>query len=59
MLLCLIIGFMSCKDTKKEEAEAKAMVEQVETIEKEVDSISDSLDKEAKELEAALDELDN
>lgn len=58
-MLTLLIGFVSCKDAKKEEAEAKVIIEQVESIEKEMDSISDSIDKEAKELEDALNELDN
>ncbi len=56
--LLLVLGLVSCKDTKKEE-ETKIMIEQIETIEKEVDSISNSIDKEAKELEDALNELDN
>jgi len=59
LTICFLIGFVSCKDTKKVDPKIEADIEQVESIEKEVDSISNTIDKEAKELEDALNELDN
>lgn len=58
-LLCLLFMVTSCRDTKKEEADAKVTVEQVEAIENETEQVSDELEKEAKELENELNELDN
>ena len=59
LLVALLIFSVSCRDTKKEEAETNAMLEEIESLETEVDSISASVDQKAKELEAALKELDS
>lgn len=59
LIVCLLIGVVSCRDTKKEEEETKAAVEQIESIETEVDEISKEIEKEAKDLENDLKELDN
>ena len=58
-LSLLILTFISCKDTKKEEDTNDAVVEEIEAVEAEIDEISSEVDKEAKELESALNELDN
>ena len=58
MMVCLIIGTVSCRDTKKEDAETEAAVEQIEAIEMEAEEISEEIDQEAKELEKELEELD-
>lgn len=59
LMVCLLIGVFSCRDTKNEEAETKAAVEQIETIETEAEEISKEIEKEAEELEKDLKELDN
>jgi len=59
-VFCITISFMtSCKDSKKVDPKVETDIEQVESIEKEVDSISNSIEKETKALEDALSELDN
>lgn len=58
-LLCLLFVVTSCRDTKKEEAEVEATVEQIEAIESETEQVSEALEKEAKDLEKELNELDN
>jgi len=35
ILVLFLIGFISCRDTKKEEEETKAMVQEIETVESE------------------------
>jgi len=57
--VCFLIGFTSCKTDTKESENTTIEVEQIESIEKEVDSISNTIDKEAEDLEDALNELDN
>ena len=57
--LVMILGLVSCRDTKKEEAEAEAAIEEVETVEEEAAQLTEELDKEAAELEEALKELDS
>ena len=59
IMVCLLIGVFSCRDTKKEEAETNAAVEQIEAIETEAEDISKEIEKEAEELENDLKELDN
>jgi exosome complex RNA-binding protein Rrp4 len=58
LMVCLLVGVFSCRDTKKEEAETNAAVEQIEAIEAEADHISKEIDREAEELENELKELD-
>jgi len=59
LLVVFVIGFVSCRDTKKEEAETEAAIEQIETVEGEVEELSEQLEKDEKELEEALKELDS
>ncbi|RMA58622.1 hypothetical protein [Ulvibacter antarcticus] len=58
-IVVLLLGMVSCRDTKKEDAESQAVVEKIETMETEVEEISDNLEAEEKELEEALKELDS
>ena len=58
MLSILILGLISCRDTKQNEADTEAAVEQIETIEAEAEAVSEEIDKEAKALEDDLKELD-
>ena len=55
----LLLGVMSCRDTKKEEAETQAAIEEIEAVEAEVQEASEQVDKDVKELETALNDLDN
>jgi len=59
LLSLLILCVLSCRDTKKEEAETEVVVEQIEAIEVETQEVSEEIDKKAKELENELNELDN
>lgn len=63
LLKLVVIGTFllsfSCRDTKKEDAETEAMIEQIEAVESDIDSISEDVDAKAKALEAALKELDS
>ena len=59
LIVFLMIGVVSCRDTNKEESETKAAVEQIEAIETEAENISKEIEKEAEELENDLKELDN
>ena len=61
-MVLLMIGVVSCRDTKKEEEEAAAMeaaLEKVETVESEAEEISKQINEEANELENSLKELDS
>jgi iron only hydrogenase large subunit-like protein len=61
LLATLPLFFMSCTD-KKAEAEKKKEIEitqQIESVEKDLENVVDDVEKEAKEIEAALNELDN
>lgn len=58
-LVCLLFALTSCRDTKQEEAETKAAVEQIESIEAETEDIIESVEENAQELKNELDELDN
>lgn len=59
LLVCLFIGVVSCRDTKKEEAETQAVVEQIEVIEDQADEISEDIQNQADELQKELEELEN
>ena len=54
-----MLVFMGCRDKKKEEAEAAAVVEEVEAIEAEIENNSKNLESDTRELEDALKELDS
>lgn len=59
LLALFFIGFISCRDQKKEEEETDAMVKEIEAVESELEQIEEEVDQDAKELEEALNELDN
>ncbi|MBX2826637.1 MAG: hypothetical protein KTR22_00640 [Flavobacteriaceae bacterium] len=59
LLALLLVGFISCRDTKAEEEEAQKVVEQIEAVESEAEEISEKIEQEAGELEEALQELDS
>ena len=59
LLTLLLVGFISCRDTKAEEAEAQKVVDEIEAVENEAKEISEKIDQEAGELEEALEELDS
>ena len=54
----LLFSVTSCKDAKKEDATSK-VTEQIESIEVETDSIVNTLEVEAKDLEKELQQLEN
>ncbi|TCI94856.1 hypothetical protein [Tenacibaculum sp. M341] len=58
----MVSAFMvSCGDKKAEEQKKKEveLEQQIESVDKEVNQDVESLEKDAKEIENALDELDN
>ena len=55
----LLIGSVSCKDTKEVEEKTQIVNEEIKKIDTEIDEISEDLDQEVKELEDALNELEN
>lgn len=57
-VVVMILGLASCRDTKKEEAEAEN-VEKLEAVNAEVEQVTEELEDEAAELEEALKELDS
>ncbi len=59
LVLLGLILVVSCRDTKKEEAEVNATLEQVEAVEKEIDDVVEEVNSKEKELEEALKDLDN
>ncbi len=58
-VLLFLVGQISCKDTKKEEAETQAALEEIEAVETTLDEASEELDQDLEELEDALEELDS
>jgi hypothetical protein len=58
-ILILLVGITSCRDTKKEEAETEAIVNEIEAIEAEAAQTVDEIDAEAEALEEAMKELDS
>jgi uncharacterized membrane protein YjjP (DUF1212 family) len=58
-LIIFLLGMTSCRDTKKEDAESQRVVEQIETMETEVEEISEDLEQDQLELENALKDLDS
>lgn len=59
ILVLFFVGFISCRDTKKDEEETKAMVQEIETVESELDQIKEEVEHDATDLEVALKELDS
>lgn len=60
VMIVLLVSFASCRDTnKEEEAENKALMEQVEAVEVEMEEISEKIEENADELKDALKELDS
>lgn len=59
LAILVLLMSISCRDTKKEEAETDAMVKEVEAIEAEVNVIKEDMDTKAQALEEALKELDS
>ncbi|PNQ72645.1 hypothetical protein C1T31_10885 [Hanstruepera neustonica] len=66
LILLLLIGFWSCRDTKEADEAVETEVQQETSgteatdnyIDPEVDKATEELDKEVKELDDALNELD-
>jgi len=58
IVIALIFSF-SCRDTKKEEVEVKAIIEQVEAVENDINAINEDINSKEKELEEALRALDS
>ena len=58
-LALLLVAFISCRDTAKEEAELNEAIEEVEEIEAEVETIAEEVETNAEELEEPLKELDS
>ena len=54
-----LIFSLSCRDTKKEEAEVKATIEKVEAVETEIEDLVEDVNSKEIELEEALKELDS
>ncbi len=59
VLTLLLIGFASCKDSKKEQEELDRTLDKIEAVEKEVDNTIDEIEKKVEEVESALNELDS
>jgi serine phosphatase RsbU (regulator of sigma subunit) len=59
IMVLFLVGIVSCRHTKKEEAEAEAVIEKIEAVENEAEEISKKINEEAKEVESALKELDS
>jgi uncharacterized membrane protein YjjP (DUF1212 family) len=59
IVIVSVLGIISCRDTKKEEEETEAKLEQIEAVEAEVDEMSEDIEAKEVELEEALKELDS
>ncbi len=59
LLVLLLISFASCRDIKKEEEEAKAVLQEIEAVETEIKEVTDKVEQSAQDLELALKELDS
>ncbi len=58
-VVLFVFGMTSCRDTKAEDAETEAAVQQIETMQEETEALTEEIDNEAAELEATLSELDS
>lgn len=56
--LCLL-GFVSCRDTKKEQEELDKTLDTIESVEEEIDETVEEVEKKAEEVETALKQLDS
>lgn len=59
IVLLFLLVITACRDTKKEEKEAQAAIEEIEAVESEINENSAELEADTKELEEALKELDS
>jgi len=58
-VLLFLVGQISCKETKKEDSEIQADLEEIEAVENTINEASQELDQDLKELQDALEELDS
>jgi len=59
VMVFFLIGIISCRDTKEEEAATKAAMEKIEAVENEAEEIANKINEEASEVEESLKELDS
>ncbi len=55
----ILIGIVSCRDTKKEQEELDKTLDTIEAAEQEIDETVEEVEKKAEEVESALKELDS
>ena len=55
----ILIGIVSCRDTKKEQEELDKTLDTIESVEKEIDETVEEVAKKAEEVESALKKLDS
>ena len=55
----ILIGIVSCRDTKKEQEELDKTLDTIESVELEIDETVEEVEKKAEEVESALKELDS
>lgn len=55
----ILIGIVSCRDTKKEQEELDKTLDTIESVEQEIDETVEEVEKKAEEVESALKELDS
>lgn len=55
----ILIGIVSCRDTKKEQEELHKTLDTIESVEQEIDETVEEVEKKAEEVESALKELDS
>lgn len=58
-LLFLTVIFFSCKDNKKEEADLNQKLDEIEAVEKTVDSTVNAVHTKAEEVKDLIKELDS
>ena len=59
LLTMLLVGFASCRDSKKEQEDLDSTLDKIESVEEEVDNTIDEVEQKAKEAESAIMELDS
>jgi hypothetical protein len=55
----ILIGIVSCRDTKKEQEELDKTLDTIESVELEIDETVEEVEKKAEEVESVLIELDS
>ncbi len=55
----ILIGIVSCRDTKKEQEELDKTLDTIESVEQEIDETVEEVEKKAEEVESALKALDS